>query len=160
MVRPGIVLCPESSELGRHCSTDGRTMRDVQQSDSLGRSYVRCTYLDSLYLPIHKLILRRGTFESLSCEVHRVPRVVNLLQHLHGNHRLHMVRQLVNVREMVNHVGPRVKATCTEKHHETMMSTYSPGRTRDQANSHSHADLLPTTRFVLLLCEIAHDRCS
>ena len=111
MIRPGIVLYPGSFVQEPHCNTGGKTIWNTQLR-SLEKYPGVHTYLDRLDLPIHKLVLRSCSLESLPCEVHGIPRVVDLLQDLHGNHSLNMVRQFVNVGKMVNHVGPRGNLRC------------------------------------------------
>ena len=57
-----------------------------------------------MYLAVHELVLRRRTLKPFLGEQHRVPRVVDVDEHLHGNHRVQVLRHVVQRREVADHV--------------------------------------------------------
>lgn len=105
---------------------------------------IRYTHLYGSNFTIHELIFSRGTFESFSCELHWVPRPVDVSQDLDGDCCLDMLGHVVDSREVVDDLVAVAWPPVSE----------DGGIRRDV---HSQSDLFTTARLVSFFCGIIDD---
>lgn len=64
------------------------------------------THVDCSYLPIHELILRRRTLQPFARQLHRIPGIVDIGQHLHWYHGSQGLHHIVNRGEVLDDIIP------------------------------------------------------
>ena len=63
--------------------------------------------LNRRYFPVHKLVFRRRSLQSILREQHRILGVVDVQEDLHWDHCLNFLRAVIQCGEVVHHLVPR-----------------------------------------------------
>ena len=104
-------------------------------------------YIYSSNLSVHELIFSGCSLESLTSQLHRISRIVNVRKDLNWNRCLGVLCHLVQDREMSNHV---VSEECMG------LTAVTCGSVR-ALPLHPEPNLLPTSRLVLFFSRVIYD---